>query len=301
MKKILAFLVLAVVAIFSLPVAGVASLAMFPIFSKPTMSVEEIENLTHNFSSFDGEEYDQFSSYDGAGMMALIDTSRVFTITMSVTTTAITNRTVNLFPVLGWIPGRTGLAGMLHDTAGSSYDKTGTAIANFTAAGSPNSIASQRGSSYSPIETLYAYLAGNPTLLNMIKVSSTQAVNCSGSLVYKELSPFRDLTSTIIPLAVNQNEYAYRDKIAQVNLLQYNIIASPQSVLEYTIVSLGTSDTITIELYFAKTSNQTAQLKQQVVGAKQMVPGLSGGSALPLAKGGTVLQAVENNTQRRLV
>lgn len=272
MKKILFSLALIAVAFISLPVAaGASALAFFPIFSKPTMSIDEIEKLTENFSSFNGEDYDQFSSYEGNAMMSIIDTSRVFTITITNTTAARAGKRIYLIPGLSYAVGRASVNGVLYDS-GNIVDKDGTTLTGCTASGSPKTL-----------EYLYSYLLQNPTLINMIKVSSgNTSAQCSTQLIYRELSPFQDLESKVIPLAQNQNEATFRDKISTVNLLQYNIIASPQSQLELPLY-MAESDTTTIELYFAKTMNSSAQLKQQVHGAIKAAPAIAGGvqTALP--------------------
>ena len=270
MKKILFLIALIAVAFISLPVAaGASALAFFPIFSKPSMSVDQLEALTRNFSSFNGEDYDQFSSYEGNAMMSIIDTSRVFTITITNTTTARNGSRIYILPGLAYGVGKSAISGGLYDS-GNIIDIAGTTLTGTTASGSPKTI-----------ESLYSYLLNNPTLINMIKISSNaSAAQCSTQLVKRELSPFQDLESIVIPLAQNQNEKSFRDKISTVNLLQYNIIASPQTQLELPLY-MAASDTTTIEIYFAKTMNASAQLKQQVHAAVKSVPAITGGAALP--------------------
>ena len=270
MKKFLTFALLATVAILA-PISCGASLAFMPLFGKPTLSVNDIEALTQNFSSFNGEDYDQFSSYDGNGMRSLIDTSRVFTITITNTTTARNGSRIYLMPGLSYSPGRASINGVLYDS-GNIVDIAANTLTGTTASGSPKTI-----------DYLYSYLDKNPTVLNMIKVSSAStSAQCATQLIKRELSPFQDLESIVVPLAQNQDERTFRDKIATVNLLQYNIIACPQVQLELPLF-MAASDTTTIEMYFAKTMNGAASLKQQVAGALQIAPAIAGGSNIPVA------------------
>ena len=304
MKKILFLLALIAVAFISLPVAaGASALAFFPIFSKPTMSVDEIEKLTENFSSFNGEDYDQFSSYEGNAMMSIIDTSRVFTLTLSSPGTAYAGGgTMFLLPGASFVKGvaasATNNAGVLLDGAASStFNKAGSANTNLVVTSNTVTSLAQKGTASKALESLWDYVALNPTLLNMIKFTyNTTSTIPSGNLIYRELSPFGDLNTINIPLAQNQNEFTLNSKYSQINLLQYNIIACGQSQLEYVLPAIGTSESIVIELYFAKTLNSSAQLKQQIAGALNNIPQLSNVSNLPPVKSANVIA----NTQKRL-
>lgn len=220
------------------------------------LSVNEIEDLTNSFSSFNGEEYDQFSSYDGAGINSIIDASRIFTITIvNSGAVAINGKRVYILPGLGYSAGRASVSGVLYDT-GTCTDKDGNAMITASASGSPKTL-----------DSLYSYLQNNPTLINGMKITSgSTSAQCSTQLLYRELSPFQDLESKVIPISRNQNEFATRDKIATVNLLGYNIIACPQSQMELPLY-MAANDTTTIEIYFAKTFNSAAILKQQVAAA----------------------------------
>ena len=233
-------------------------------FSISGLSANRLENLSNqNFTSFNGEDYDQFSSFEGTGLRALIDTSRIFTITLSNATTARTGANIYLVPGLDYGMGKTSVNGVLYDS-GTINDSAGNALTGLTVTSQPKTL-----------YWLYSYLNDNPTLLNMIKIySSSSSAQCSTSLVYKEQSPFQDLPSTIIPLAQNQTEMATRSTIAQVNLLPYGIVACMQSQLALPLY-MSTSDTTTVELYFAKTINNAAVLKQQVVGSLQAYPQLA--------------------------
>lgn len=224
------------------------------------LSVHEIENLTSGFSSFNGEEYNQFSSYDGAGQASILDQSRIFTITIvNSGSVAINGKRVYLLPGLGYATGRASVSGVLYDS-GSLVDIAGSAMATATASGAPKTL-----------DFLYSYLDKNPTLINMMKISSgNTAAQCSTQLLYRELSPFQDLESKVIPISRNQNEYATRDKIATVNLLGYNIIACPQAQMELPLY-MAANDTTTVEIYFAKTLNSAAILKQQVAAALPVI------------------------------
>ena len=267
MKKLSKFLFFALtMLLFSAKVAIGASLAMVPIISH-NLSIEDIEKLAEtNFSSFNGQEYNQYLSYDGTDHLAFLDASRVFTIIVTGTTSNYSG-VLYLIPGLDYAMGQSGVNGVIYDGTGNTKNAAGTALTNMTFTGSPKNLSQ-----------LYGYLNDCPTILNMVKIYSSNLINTTSPMIYKEQSPFQDLESKIIPLTASQTEATYRSTIATVDLLRYNVQAGNQSQLAMQFSFMYATDTLSIEMYFSKSENSNVKLKQQLFAAKGMSTGVSASS-----------------------
>ncbi len=194
-KSIILFGMSAIVALF-IPTFAANYAAIMPF------DLQDFAN--NNFSSFEGDSYytgeeDDFLDFGGPNRSFATESveKRVFVVNINNQLT--TNETVILLPGYTWYPGASGNNWLVDGSIKTVGDKT------LTANGSPKTI-----------KELLSFIMHNPTNLNAIRISSSEAAQVQQQMVYRELSPFKDLQSKIIDLGTYTDENTYRDKIVTV-------------------------------------------------------------------------------------
>lgn len=232
------------------------------------MTVQELEKIAReNLSSFDGfdggnfytGQGDPFIDFQGEGKnFATIGQNDMQFIVNIRNTHATESRRVLLIP--GWdfnpvdfrIIGTASVlapkAGVLSEDALAANLLDLDGKANLIVTGAPKRL-----------DLLYKWLAENPTALGAIRVNSTDANQVMQTIVYRKLSPFKDLETSIINLGVNQSEDTYRDKL--VTIQTPGLVLSNQTQLEMIITA---NSTCSITFFFGGSLN-TSKLMQSKV------------------------------------
>lgn len=239
MKKFSVILfVLAAIGSFFFAPAAVVSASIMPA------NLQYFAN--DNFSSFEGESYytgegDQWLDFGGPNTSFATEHSagRVFLVNIKNDLT--TTENVILFPGYTWYPGATGNNWLLDGAIKTVDTKT------LSATGSPKTI-----------KELLSFIMKNPTNLNAIRISSSDATQVQQQMVYKELSPFKDLQSRIIDLGTFTNENTYRDKI--VTVPTPGIIASSEVELSIPIIA---GSTCSITFFFGGVLSSSVAMKNK--------------------------------------
>lgn len=199
-----------------------------------------------NFSSFEGEslytgEGDQWLDFGGPNNSFATEhmANRVFVV--NINNQLNTTENVVLFAGYTWFPGATGNNWLTDGVIKTVDTKT------LSASGSPKTI-----------KELLSFIMKNPTNLNAMRISSSDATQIQQQMVYRELSPFKDLQSRIIDLGTYTNENTYRDKI--VTVPTPNMIVS--SEMDLTIPIMANS-TCSITFFFGGVLSQSIALKNK--------------------------------------
>lgn len=242
MKKLSMFLILSVIgSFFFAPASAVLSNAA--IMMMPSR-LQDFAN--QNFSSFEGESYytgegDEWLDFGGPNQSFASEKSAGRVFVVNITNALSTTETVVFFPGYTWTPGASGNNFLVDGAIKTVGDKS------ITAAGSPKTI-----------KELLSFIMKNPTNLAGIRISSSDATQIQQQMVYKELSPFKDLQSRIIDLGTFTNEDTYRDKM--VTVPTPGIIASSEVELSIPIVA---NSTCSITFFFGAVLSASIALKNK--------------------------------------
>ena len=250
MKKYL-FLSIAALVVSALFMPATAILASLVPFG---MRPEDAENYANAFSSFEGEDLyytglgDDHLDFGGPArsFADLSKSERIFVINLNNQLT--TTETVVLFPGYTWYPGATGNNWLKDGVIKTVDSKT------LSASGSPKTIAE-----------LLGFLMKNPITLHAMRFNSSEAGQVSQQMVYKELSPFKDLQSRVIDLGAYVNENTYKDKMVTVPM---DVVISGDVELSIPILA---NSTCTITLFFGVAANNSQMLKRKYERAKATI------------------------------
>lgn len=229
-----------------------ASLFFAPMATSMNASISpiDLQNFADdNFSSFEGESYytgedDQWLDFGGPNQSFATEQSAGRVFVVNIINEFRENITVKLFPGYTWVPGESGENADIIIDGIIRSDAEGRRLMS---SGSPKTI-----------KELLGFIMKNPTNLNGIRISSTSQIQIQQQLVYKELSPFKDLQSRIIDLGTFTNENTYRDKM--VTVPTPGIIAS--SEIELSLPIIGNS-TCTITFFFGGVLSASVALKNK--------------------------------------
>ena len=239
MKKFSVILfVLAAIGSFFFAPAAVVSASIMPA------NLQDFAN--DNFSSFEGESYytgegDQWLDFGGPNTSFATEHSAGRVFLVNIKNDLNTTENVILFPGYTWYPGATGNNWLIDGAIKTVDTKT------LSATGSPKTI-----------KELLSFIMKNPTNLNAIRISSSDATQVQQQMVYKELSPFKDLQSRIIDLGTFTNENTYRDKI--VTVPTPGIIASNEVELSIPIIA---GSTCSITFFFGGVLSASVAMKNK--------------------------------------
>lgn len=237
---------------------------------------EELENYAENyFSSFEGEENSFYTGEDddlldfggpNRSFATEADAQRIFVV--NITSTFNTVKNVRLFPGYTWKPGDVGVID------GNAIINDGVFLTDggmqLSASGSPKTI-----------KEFLSFIMKNPTNLAGFRVKSSDTNQVQQQLIYRELSPFKDLQSRTIDLGSYTDENTQRDGI--VTVPTPNTILSSDMTLDIPIMG---NSTVTITFFCGAVLSPSVALKNKREKAGKTIAQLGLGTVRQMNKMG---------------
>lgn len=238
--SVLLFVFGAIASLFAAPFSLALHATMLPV------DLQDLQDFANNnFSSFEGDYYtgenDEFVDFGGPNESFATEhnAGRVFVI--NIINQLDTTENVVLFPGYTWFPGATGNNWIIDGVIKTVNGRT------LRASGSPKTI-----------KELLSFIMKNPTNLVAMRFSSSDAAQVQQQMIYRELSPFKDLQSKIFDLGTYTNENTYRDKM--VTVPTPGVIASGDVELSIPILA---NSTCSITFFFGAVLSQSVALKNK--------------------------------------
>jgi hypothetical protein len=255
MKNRKLFFLFGIVALFltfgaAAALAGGASMAIMPgVGGGGQPNPGDLERFAaENFSSFEGDA--NFYTGEGDDMMDFggpnrsfaneTQTGRIFVINLN--NALATNETVVLLPGYTWKPGDSG-NNWLVDGAIKTEGQN-----SLVGTGSPKTI-----------KEFLSFIMKCPTNIAAIRISSNNSTTqIEQQMTKRELSPFKDLESSIIDLGAYTNEQTYRDKM--VTVPTPGLVAGPETYLDLPVIA---SSICTVTFFCGGVISQSSALRKK--------------------------------------
>lgn len=284
-------------------------------FKNNVASVQQLLNArAEEFSSFeDFEEYDdlegfedfedsyigaddEFLDFGGNGISFAAHNQGFRTASLSISVTSNNSKVTKLQLFGDLLVGAVDSDNpMIKEGTVASETVGGVDTPTITASGSPKSI-----------NQLLAWLQQQPTILQGMQIATSQTSILSSIIERYETSPFRDMATDPINLSVYRNEYQYQTGL--LTIPNINQVIGNQNYW-YITIPTGTAFTMTINLYFGVSLNNSTALQNKMqralgnitrMGGTQVVNALTTGNVNGVGQAALITSSAASTAKQTL-